>query len=804
VVSGHGRTLQRIGGAGAWRGTALLLLLMLGLAQLASLHVQIVLSWLLSAGLYGAMIVAIIRLSRDPALPEPSRRFWATLPLTGASSFAAAGIPLIQSLGAHGSGGALPGFGHGLFGTLAVVVLAWACLTYRWSGDTRRRQLRRWLDAASLLIAGLGALWYFEAGPLLGEHVSTLGVVAALLLDAFAMVALLAFLQPMTSDVRPIVRGAALIGATAVILGTVAEACMPAAIGTPWLRLLLVLRVAPAALSCLAVGYQRTHLHLPSKPARRSRRIYSRLPYLAILSTFVLLGLALRLNHADARTWGMFAAACAVTSLVVVRQTTAMSDNARLVRDLTASVGRGDALAAELHQHAFYDDLTRLPNRMLYADRLEHALVARRRSNAELAVIVVDLDDFKLVNDRFGHAEGDHVLREAAARLTATLRAGDTVARLGGDEFAILVHGADDDAVRIVASRVVEAFTAPFVLQDSIAELGVSVGVTMTTPVIENRDGATLLRHADIAMYSAKSGGKHRYEIFLPSMLDLLVTRHDTKQALTRAIADGDLVVHYQPIVDVADGQVRGVEALVRWQRPGHGMVPPMEFLTLAEEFGLIPDIDLFVLRQACEQVQEWNSHRAPDAQYCVHVNMSAVTLAHPEIVSQVAAALRVSGLPAQQLTVELTESTLMADPNAVIARMHALRQTGVRLAIDDFGTGYSSLAYLRDLPVDTVKVDKSFVDGIVGEEIDRELVKTIIGLAKLLGLDTVAEGVEGEQQAALLSAIGCSRMQGFLFARPMPPDQLEETGERVGRASGWLDQAALSSAVAVMVPAPR
>ncbi|MDX6256600.1 MAG: hypothetical protein QOJ11_2934 [Frankiales bacterium] len=799
----HGRALRPLRGAGAWRSAAVLLLLVLGLGQLGPVHLQVILSWGLQAGLYTFLIFLIIRLSREPGLPEPSRRFWATLPLTAAASAGSAGIPLIQSLAGHGTDGSVPGFGHHLCGTLSVVVLVWACLTYRWSGDTRRRQLRRWLDAASLLIAGLGALWYFEAGPLLGEHVSALSVATAILFDGLAMVAVLAFLQPITSDVRPIVRGAALMGACAVITSSVIEACLPAAIGTPWLRLLLVARVLPAALSCLAVGYQQTHLGLPTKPARRSRRIYSRLPYLSVVTTFVLLGLALQLNHADPRTWGLFTAACAVTSLVVVRQTTAMSDNARLVRDLTASVGRADQLAAELHHHAFYDELTGLPNRTLFADRLEHALVARRRSNADLAVMVVDLDDFKLVNDRFGHAGGDSVLRDAAARLTASLRAGDTVARLGGDEFAILVHGADDDAVRVVARRVVDAFLAPFAVQDGFTELGVSVGVTMTTPVVEKRDGATLLRDADIAMYVAKSGGKHRYDVFLPSMLDLLVSRHDMKQALTHAIAARELVVHYQPIVDAPDGQVRGVEALVRWQRPGHGMVPPLDFLTLAEEFGLIPDIDLFVLRQACGQVEEWNSHRPPGEQLCVHVNMSAVTLAHAEVVGQVATALQESGLPAHRLTVELTESTLMADPRAVIARMQALRQTGVRLAIDDFGTGYSSLAYLRDLPVDTVKVDKSFVDGIVNEEIDRELVTTIISLASRLGLDTVAEGVETEEQAALLSSIGCARMQGFLFARPMPPEELEAAGDRVGRNARWLTHAALSAA-AVIVPAPR
>ena len=787
--------------------TALLVLLTLGVGQLGPVHLQIVLSWGVQTALFFVLLFQINALYRTPDLPAQSRRFWSLMRLTGAASIGTDGFPFVLSLGSHGTSGAVPGLLHSLFGAAAILVLVVACLTYRRHENSRGQQLRRWLDASSLMVGGLGALWFFESGPLLTTHAGGLNVATTIVIDAVAMVTVLAVLQPITSEVRPIVASTALIVVAAVSLGVATEAALPVALGTPWLRLVLLLRVTPAALAVFAVQHQRSRLHQRSAGPGRSRQIYSNLPYAAVAIIYGLMSLALAADRANGRTWGMFAAACGVTALVVVRQMTAMSDNAGLVRDLTVSVDRADELAAELHHHAFYDDLTGLPNRMLFADRLEHALVARRRTDANLSVMVVDLDDFKLVNDRFGHAEGDRVLGEAAKRLMLSLRAGDTVARLGGDEFAILVHGADEDAVRVVAARVVRSFEAPFKVHDNVAELGVSVGVVSTLLVGENRDGATLLRHADIAMYVAKSAGKHRYELFVPSMLDKLVTRHDTKQALTRAISDRELIVHYQPIVDAVDGQVRGVEALVRWLRPGHGMVPPLEFLSLAEQVGLIPDIDLFVLRTACHQVASWNAHRSLDAQFSVHVNMSAVTLAAPDVVLHVASALHDSGLPAHHLTVELTESTLMADPKAVIARMHAVRETGVRLAIDDFGTGYSSLAYLRDLPVDTVKVDKSFVDRIVGEEIDLELVRTIVTLAGKLGLDTVAEGVEGHEQAALLSSIGCARMQGFLFARPMPAEQLEATGEQVGRDARWLGQAALlesTSTTSVVVPAPR
>ncbi|BEP13242.1 hypothetical protein acdb102_15530 [Acidothermaceae bacterium B102] len=775
-----------------WRSGGLFLAALLLVGLLGPIHLQVVTSWTVQALLYVLLTIQIVSLTHDPTISAANRRFWSTVRWTGITAAAAAAFPLAISLGSRGSGGAVPGLVHGIFGAMSVVALVWACLTYRQTGDNARRQLRRWLDAATVMAGGLGAIWFFESGPLVTTHVSGLSVAMTIILDSCAMVTLLALARPATSDTRPIVWQTGIMAMVAVIGGVVTELALPVALGTPWLRLVLLLRAVPAGLGMLAIRYQRLHMHEPATPARRVRQLYSRVPYAAVATTYAFLGVALISEDPNGRTWGMFTAAFAVTALVVIRQMNAFGDNARLVRDLTASVGLADNLAAELHHHAFYDALTGLPNRTLLADRLEHALAARVRSEADLAVMIVDLDDFKLVNDRCGHAEGDRVLREAARRLTGCLRAGDTVARLGGDEFAILVNGADQLGAAAVARRVVAAFEAPFTVREGSAELGVSVGVAMTDDSSNGaRNGETLLRHADIAMYVAKDGGKRRYEVFVPAMLDTLVTRHDTTQALTRAIADDQLTVHYQPIVDGLDGQVRGVEALVRWWRPDHGMVPPLEFLGLAEQVGLIQNVDLFVLHEACRQVQKWNAGRSPADALSVHVNMSAMTLTAPDVVDRVAGALQQSGLPGRLLTIELTETALMSDPAATIARMKALKQTGVRLAIDDFGTGYSSLAYLRDLPLDTVKVDKSFVDRIVGDEVDRELVRTIVNLAALLGLDTVAEGVENAEQATLLSTIGCTRMQGYLFAPPVPSDQLESTTAEIGRAASWFGQAA-------------
>ena len=457
--------------------------------------------------------------------------------------------------------------------------------------------------------------------------------------------------------------------------------------------------------------------------------------------------------------------------LVLVRMAGLVREVEATVRELRgtegvlrASLSERDALAAQLEYQAFHDNLTDLANRALFNDRVRHALARARRDGGGLAVLFIDLDDFKVVNDSLGHGAGDRVLREVAARLRGCLREPDTVGRLGGDEFAILAEGADLATARTLADRVLATLGAPFPLVGGQVTVRASVGIALDDR--QALDEAQLLRNADIAMYAAKSSGKGTYQVFQSSMLRSVRDHHDLTAALEGAIERRELVVHYQPIVDLRDGRVAGAEALVRWPRPDRGLVPPAEFIPLAEETGLVVELDRFVLRQACRQMAGWVAEAGP---LLLHVNLSAHHLLRSDLAATVAAALRDSGLSPDCLALEITESVLMHDLDVAIVRLHELKQLGVHLAIDDFGTGYSSLAYLRQMPIDAVKIDKSFVDGVTGGPEESAVARAILALAATLHLDTVAEGVEQPEQAAALAELGCHLAQGFHFSRPIP-----------------------------------
>jgi diguanylate cyclase len=457
--------------------------------------------------------------------------------------------------------------------------------------------------------------------------------------------------------------------------------------------------------------------------------------------------------------------------LVLVRMADLVRENESTVRELRgtegvlrASLSERDALAAQLEHLAFHDSLTDLANRSLFNDRVRHALARTRRDGGGLAVLFVDLDDFKVVNDNLGHGAGDRLLREVGVRLRGCLREHDTVGRLGGDEFAILAEDTDLEAARLLAQRVLATLEAPFPLVGGQVTIRASIGVAVDDRL--TLDEAQLLRNADIAMDVAKSRGKGIYEVFQSSMLRSVRDRHDVHAALEGAIERRELVVHYQPIVDLHNGRVVGAEALVRWPRPDRGLVPPAEFIPLAEETGLVVELDRFVLRQACRQMAGWNAAAGP---LLLHVNLSAHHLLRSDLTANVAAALGDSGLPPDSLALEITESVLMHDLEVAIVRLHELKQLGVHLAIDDFGTGYSSLAYLRRFPIDALKIDKAFVDGVAGGAEESAVARAIIALADTLHLDTVAEGVEQSDQATALAELGCHLAQGYHFSRPVP-----------------------------------
>jgi diguanylate cyclase (GGDEF)-like protein len=448
----------------------------------------------------------------------------------------------------------------------------------------------------------------------------------------------------------------------------------------------------------------------------------------------------------------------------------------RLAQTFAAEAGmalENARLYEELRHQAFHDSLTGLANRALFRDRVEHALGRRPGPEAGLvAVLFLDLDDFKTINESLGHVGGDQLLAAVADRIQACLRTSDTAARLGGDEFAILLEDLRDESeASNVAQRVIDALRPPIRIAGTAAVIATSIGIAVSPP--GHDDATALLRNADFAMYQAKHGGKGRYEIFRPSLREAVTERAALEALMRGAETRDELRLHYQPIVDLADGSIVGIEALVRWDAPGRGLLMPADFIGLAEESGLIVDIGRWVLERACRDTQAWRQAFELDA-LSVSVNLSARQFQHPDLVAEVGTALAASGLEPSRLVLEITESVLMQTTTATIGKLADLRRIGVRLAIDDFGTGYSSLGYLERFPVDILKIDKTFIDGI-GERGNRPvLARAIVQLGRALDLQVVAEGIERQEQATVLRKLGCTRGQGYLFARPMPADEVE------------------------------
>ncbi|HEX5577289.1 MAG TPA: EAL domain-containing protein [Gemmatimonadaceae bacterium] len=436
-------------------------------------------------------------------------------------------------------------------------------------------------------------------------------------------------------------------------------------------------------------------------------------------------------------------------------------------------------LEGQLAHQAFHDPLTNLANRVLFRDRVEHALQRAVRGTTSPSVLFIDLDNFKAVNDGLGHSAGDWLLIEVAGRLTNCLRPADTVARLGGDEFAVLLDDETADATK-VADRILTAFQAPFAVQGTDIVVTMSIGIAPLTP---HQGADDVLRNADLALYRAKGEGKARAASFEPSMHVAALRRLELEGELRRAIEGdvlaGKLVLHYQPIARLSTGKLFGCEALVRWQHPERGIIEPLDFISLAEETGLIVPLGKWVLNEACRQTVEWHVRygqllKGTGMYLLVSVNLSGRHLSQPDIVNHVSCALDFSGLPSQCLMLEMTESMLVHDNLATLERLHSLKSLGVRLAIDDFGTGYSSLAYLERFPVDSLKMDRSFIAGLAGQGVKAPLAEAVIGLGRILGLRVVAEGIETQEQWDRLRLLGCGLGQGFYISRPLTPDAFE------------------------------
>jgi len=436
------------------------------------------------------------------------------------------------------------------------------------------------------------------------------------------------------------------------------------------------------------------------------------------------------------------------------------------------NVSERKAFERQLAHQAFHDPVTDLANRALFAERVRHAMARQERERGSLAVIFLDLDDFKTINDSLGHAAGDEVLREVARRLSASIRANDTAARFGGDEFSVLLEElrSPEEAAE-TAGRILEALSEPLRLDQKELVVRSSLGIAVAD-ADGQADAEELLRNADVAMYIAKRDGKGAFRVFEPAMHEGVLERLELRADLQRAMISGQLELHYQPVVRLTDGVVVGVEALLRWRHPERGLVPPDVFVPLAEEMGLIVPIGRWVLREGCRQARELQVELPAAKALTMAVNLSVKQLQASDIVADVRDALEQSGLDAASLTLEITETVMMADTDLAVQRLHDLKALGVRLAMDDFGTGYSSLSYLSRFPVDVLKMDRSFLRAGASPDASG-LATAVVALGETLDLEVVAEGIEFPEQWSVLRELGCDLGQGFLFGRPMDAQAL-------------------------------
>jgi len=434
-----------------------------------------------------------------------------------------------------------------------------------------------------------------------------------------------------------------------------------------------------------------------------------------------------------------------------------------IVRDITER----KSLEDQLTHLALHDPLTKLANRVLFRNCVERSLERAKRNHFPVAVLFLDLDNFKIVNDSLGHAAGDELLVSVAERLRACLRGSDTPARLGGDEFAILIEDTTHtEGAVLVAERIKDILCSPFSINGKEVFVGASIGIAVTSNGHENPE--ELLRNADVAMYMAKNQGKGSYAVFENEMHETLIKRIEIESDLRRAIEQQEFVLHYQPIIDLESKRMMGMEALVRWNHPQKGLIPPMDFLPIAEETRLIIPLGKWILEEACRQARKWQVEYKCESWLSITVNISNRQFLQKTLVEMIVSALADSGLSPHSLILEITEDTMLENTEATGKKLQELKNIGVRLAIDDFGTGYSSLSYLQQFPVDILKIDKSFIDKINDSKEGAAVARAIITMGDTLHLRTVAEGIETPEQTATLQSLGCELGQGYHFARPL------------------------------------
>jgi diguanylate cyclase len=722
------------------------------------------LGWLPATLSIALASLALRRTAGVPGLPHPARRFWNQISLCSLIVAGGVGVHAHRALTdprLPAGPEAIPGASLALF-SVTMVILLWALLRIPMGVRAAGEWLRLGLDATTVMLGASLFTWYFVLSPLpLSTGAGALWV--NLTTAALALVGVAAVSKVVLAGGGPVDPGALRVLALGLVVGGLSSCLTPLIADRP--RLAVSQLVVPVIAVVVARAAERQRRAVTGDgPAERSRREerrpYSLLPYGAVAATDALL-LLVTVKPADGRELVVVASAVVLTGLVAVRQLAAFGDNTRLLRRLRQH-------ELDLRYQASHDALTRLANRQLFGERVQAALAAAHPDPGP-AVLLVDLDDFKTVNDTLGHAVGDGLLVAVAERLRHCVRPGDTVARLGGDEFAVLLEGARTDAVVEVAERILASLGRPVLAHGHKLLIQASIGVANAR---SGEDAGELLRNADVAMYAAKERGKGGYVCYAAGMDAGILKQAELGAELRQALDGGQLHLVYQPIVRLPDGRIVGAEALLRWRHPTRGPVPPAEFIPTAERTGLIVPLGREVLRQACRQAAVWRRAHGDAAPATISVNVAARQLQEPGFAGEVAGALREAGLAPQRLVVEATETAVLKG-GQVLATLHALHDLGVRLALDDFGTGQSSLGLLRTCPVDILKLDKSFVDGVTGAEQQAAVAAAVARMAQALGLDVVAEGIETGAQAQRLWDLGYRLGQGFNFARPLAADEL-------------------------------
>jgi diguanylate cyclase (GGDEF)-like protein len=643
---------------------------------------------------------------------------------------------------------------------VAMLGAVWALLRIPVGLRTTSDWIRLSLDVATVVLgAGLFG-WYLAFAPMLAGDHSVVTVWAPLAIGAVCLAGLSAVIKVALAGAGPVESGALRLLGVGLLVGGISAGF--ATITVPTSHLLRGNLLSPVIcwLVILAGQRQLRAARRPSPPSRRQGRPYSLLPYAAVAATDVLLVLA-TVGPADDRRPVVVAGAITITALVVVRQLVAFIDNARLVDRLRE---RED----QLRHQASHDALTQLANRALFGERVDAALGAQ--PSDVLAVLLVDLDDFKTVNDTLGHGIGDLLLTKVARRIQRCVRPEDTVSRLGGDEFAVLLQRAGPAEVDSFAERILASLTQPLLVDGCQLLVQASIGVAIAQP---GDDSGALLRNADIAMYAGKERGKGRFIRYAPGMAAQILEHAQTGAQLRQALDESQLHLVYQPIVRFTDRRIIGVEALVRWRHPVRGLLPPIAFIPAAERTGLIVPLGRWALREACRQKAFWDKAHGAASPATIGVNVSGRQLQEPGFADDVADAVHEAGLRPDDLVLEVTETAVLTG-GPVLETLEALHDFGVSLALDDFGTGQSSLGLVRTCPVHILKLDKSFVDSITDGGQHTAVATAVIHMAHALGLTAVAEGIESGDQVDRLIELGYCQGQGFHLAPPLQAEKLD------------------------------